>query len=87
MSGPPCRPGKIAELIFFPKIIVIGKDHAAARTAQRFVCGVWQHVVVERIGMNARGNETGEMGHVHHEHRADLHQRSCGSAQNRLVRG
>ncbi len=54
-------------------LLVIGEDHAAARTAQRFVRGRRRDVGMRHWrGMNAAGDEAGDVGHVDHEIGADF---------------
>ena len=73
ISGPPCRPGNTAELIFLASLLVVGQDHAAARAAQRLVRrGGHDMGVRERDGMRAAGDQPGEMRHVDHQIGADL---------------
>ena len=45
-SGPPCVPGKMAELMRLDEILVVGQDQAAAGAAQRLVGGGGHHVGV-----------------------------------------
>ena len=73
ISGPPCRPGNTAELIFLRELLVVGEDQAAARAAQRLVRGRGDDMGVrERARMRAAGHEAGEMRHVDHQVGADL---------------
>ena len=58
ISGPPCRPGKTAELIFLAISLVVGRHHAAARAAQRLVGGRGDDVRMRHgDGCDAAGDE------------------------------
>ena len=50
----------------FRQRFVVGQDHAAARTAQGFMCGGCRHMRMGEGGrVFARSDQTGKMGHVH----------------------
>ena len=52
---------------------LVGQNHAAAGAAQGLMGGGGDHVGVgEGGGMHACGNQTGDVGHVHHQDSADL---------------
>ena len=71
-SGPPCWPGNTAELIFLA-CSSLAEDHPAARAAERLVDRRRDHVGVRhRVGVQAGGDEAGEVGHVDHQLGADL---------------
>ena len=70
-SGPPCWPGKTAELIFLA-CSSRAEDHAAAGAAERLVDRGGDDVGVgHRVGVQAGGDEPGEVGHVDHQVGAD----------------
>ena len=64
-SGPPCRPGKTAELIFLAIVGVVGEDDAAARAAEGLVRGGGDDVGERHgVGVQAGGDQPGEVRHV-----------------------
>ena len=71
ISGPPCWPGKTAELIFFRTPPWRGSSAASA--ADRLVDRGRDDVCVRAPGrVLARGDKSREVGHVDHQHRADV---------------
>ena len=86
ISGPPCKPGKTAELIFFAHSF-LAQDEPAARSAQRLVRRRG-HEVGERhrAGMLLPGHQARDVGHVHHEQRADFVRKSAEASEIDLAR-
>ena len=73
ISGPPCRPGNTAELIFLPMSGVVRQHHAAARAAQGLVRRRRHDMGVrQRAGIDAGRDQAGIVRHVDHEEGADL---------------
>jgi len=63
-SGPPCVPGKVSREGGFRE------DQAAARAAQRFMCGRGDDIRVRKgAGMDACGHQSRDVRHVHKENR------------------
>ncbi len=86
MSGPPCTPGKTAELIFSAHSC-LAEDEPAARAAERLVRRGGDEVGVRhRVRVQLRRDEPGDVGHVHHEQRADLLAISANFAKS-ITRG
>ena len=54
-------------------VLRLHQDEAAARAAQALVGGGGDHVRVRHgVGVDARGDQAGVVGHVHHEEGADV---------------
>ena len=73
ISGPPCRPGKIAELIFLAmssSLVRIMPPRGPRSVLCVVVVTTWACGNGRR--MRAAGDEAGEMRHVDHEIGADL---------------
>ncbi len=67
------RTGEHGAVDLLVQLFVVGQDEAAARAAQRFVAGGGHDVGMRHgAGMRARGNQAGDVGHVHHEVRPHL---------------
>ena len=73
ISGPPCRPGNTAELIFLAMASSSVSTMPPRGPAQRLVGGGGDDMgVAERGRVLARRDQPGEMRHVDEQHRADL---------------
>ena len=69
-------------------VLVVGQDHAAARTAQRLVRRRGDDVSVrERARMLTAGNEAGEVRHVDHESARRPRPRWRGTPAKSIWRG
>ena len=55
-------------------VLLLAEDHPGARPAERLVGRSRDHVCAEldRVGVQAGGDQPGEVGHVDHQQRADL---------------
>ncbi len=73
ISGPPCRPGNRAALIFLPSSGSLPTT-MPPRGPRSVLCVVVVHDmrVRQRAGKDAGGDQPGEMRHIDHEIRADL---------------
>ena len=75
------RTGEHRGVDLLEELLGVRQDEAAARAAQRLVAGRRRDVGVRHgAGMRARGNEAGDVGHVHHEVGAHL-MRDLGHAR------
>ena len=71
ISGPPCVPGK-TPLSIFARQLLGAEDQRAARAAQRLVRGRGDDVAVrDRGGIEAGGDQSGDVRDVGHQQRAD----------------
>ena len=58
---------------FFCNIFIVSQNHAAAGTAQSLVRRCCYHIgIFQRIRMDAAGNQTGKMRHIHHQISSDF---------------
>ena len=55
-------------------VLLLAQDHARARAAEGLVRRGRDHVgpVLERVGMQARRDQAGEVSHVHHQQRTHV---------------